>query len=78
MRGKLERTPKGEALHLTVYPEWSPNMDSILFLEIIKYTSCIAFKGRVILEEMNLCIPLPWRALFHRALPKGNILPYAP
>ena len=58
----------GEGLYLTVCREMSPNEDSIFFLEVNMFTSCISLQGRGILEELILSIPLFERAIFHRTL----------
>ena len=34
-RARPKETPEGEGLYFTVYPESSPNMDSIIFKIII-------------------------------------------
>ena len=71
-------TPKGEGLYLTVYPELSPNTDSILFLYKFGNNFSIVLQGRVILEELIICKPLPGRDIFHHTLPSCYISQYTP
>ena len=63
----------GEGLYLTVCLEMSPNEDSIFFLEVNMFTSCISLQGRGILEELILSIPFPGRSIFYRRLPRAYI-----
>ena len=53
---------------MTIYPKLTPNVDIILFLGIILTYFSIVLNGRVILEELNLSIPLSGRAIFHSTL----------
>ena len=54
--------------HLTVHPKSSPSTDNIYIFWSFMINVCIVLRGRVILDELILSIPLSGRAIFQNTL----------